>query len=83
MTGEKQQELQRKAHLQETLWDAAPGTGHHSFHSAPAEEQGAGREGPDRGLGREPPEIAEDGLAQADGSKRFQEGLLHRVLGAT
>lgn len=61
------------------LRDAAPGAGHRSFYSVPAEEQGAGREGPGQRTGTRAPRDSEDGLAQADA---FQEGLLHRVLGA-
>lgn len=63
-------------HIYRRPQDAAPGTGHHSSYSVPAEEQGAGREGPgtedwDASLR----EDSEDGLAQADGSKSVSGGF--------
>lgn len=70
------------AHLHETSVARHRGAGHHSFHSVPAEEQGAGREGTRQRPGTRAPRDSEDGLAQADGGKSVSAGFAIRVLGA-
>ena len=46
------------------------------------QNKGLGEKGQDRGLGLEPPEIAKTGWHRLVEAKVFQQGLLHRVLGA-
>ena len=50
--------------------------------TASQQNKGLGDKGQDRGLGLKPPEIAKTGWHRLMEAKVFQQGLLHRVLGA-
>lgn len=70
------------AHLQETSGTRHRVLGTTASTASQQKSKGLGEKGQDRGLGREPREIAKTGWHRLMGAKAFQEGLLHRVLGA-